>query len=398
MLLPAILLRADQLDKGTKWYQLKYDIPGLGETVIDTRPFAPFTQFLFLGDVVNDVLQYTNWQGMWTDLEEGASPEEAWSGRYEGKYTSKSMGVEAVNAFLSISQAAGTTLALMEQFTSIGERGIPSAGDMFDTFVRSVGSFLARFTIPAAQFKALSDLAETDESLARITDTSEGPMAPMAQLLANIPFVGAAVIPETYNQLTGLPLDAFMPQLRAGLGVTLQKWNRVAGEVADVGLPGQSAYIKKTGDYEIDRLVAFHYAYGIAQYADQLIFANEYYLGLDTPATKRDYLAAHVFPALKKFAIGTAMMDLGWAKMKEASEGPEQRRRRLRTQRLQDLAAEEGLSFEEGADATPEEPDERFQVPELEPEPEATPPPQASAAPPAFDRAFNAPRFEDVTG
>lgn len=359
MMVPALLLRAEQQDKGTKWYELRYDIPGLGDTVIDTRPLAPFTQYLFFADVINDMDAETDWAGVYEDLQAGVPMSEAVYGRYEGKYTAKSMGLQAMNAFLSMSQAAGTTLAVVEEFTALGERGIDPQRIGAAT-ITAIGNLLARFTIPFAQFKGATDFLSPEESNARITSTDQGGLAPLAQPLGNLPFIGAAVIPPTYNQLTGQPLDAYMPWLRASMGVTLRQWNRVAGEINDTGTAGASVYIRATHDPFLDRLVGFHYSQAVSQYADPLIFANEYYLSLDSPATRRDYLQSTVFPALKKYAIGQAMVDVGWKRMAEAREGGEQRRRRLRWERLNALAGEEGISFAEGAatgDAPAEEPD-----------------------------------------
>lgn len=409
MLVPAMLLRAEQEGKGTKWYELRYDIPGIGDKVIDTRPLAPFTQFLFFGDVLNDLQANTDWAGVWEDTEAGTNFLDAMYGRYEGKYTSKTLGQQMLNAFLSMSQAAGTTLAVLEQFTSIGDQGFPGLERLGHTTMEAIGSFLARFTIPFAQFKGLTDLVDPSESHARIAGPEAGMAAPLAQPLGNLPFIGAMVIPETYNQLTGQPLDAFMPELRASLGITLRQWNRVSGEINATGVPGSSVYIRATRDPFLDRLIGFHYSQAVSQFADPLIFANEYYLGLDSPATRRDYLQSSVFPMLKKYAIGQAMIDVGWQRLAEERETPEQRRRRLRTERLQGLAREEGVTFEEGgaSDASESEPgaDDPAEVlpgdaPAAGP---AGEPPRASLRGPefgedrrpAFDRAFSpAPEFE----
>lgn len=396
LLTPAILLRAEQQDKGTKWYELRYDIPGLGDTVIDTRPLAPFTQYLFFADVINDLDANTDWAGVHDDLAQGMQMSEAVYGRYEGKYTAKTLGQQALNAFLSMSQAAGTTLAVVEEFTALGERGLDTQR-LGAAVITSIGNLLARFTIPFAQFKGLTDLVSDDESNARITSTDQGITAPLAQPLGNLPFIGAATIPETYNQLTGQPLDAYLPGIRASLGVTMRQWNRVAGEINDTGVPGSAVYIRATHDPFLDRLIGYHYAQAVSQYADPLIFANEYYQTLDSPATKRDYLQSTVFPTLKKIAIGQAMIDVGWKRIAEQRESPEQRRRRLRWERLNGLAGEEGISFAEGdaSDAEPQEPDA------TEPEPDsqlAPPPPGTAGTAPQFQgasRGLSAPQFEE---
>jgi hypothetical protein len=264
-----------------------------------------------------------------------------------------------MQTFLSISQLAGTTLQLVNQLSSIAERGL-DVEEMGNTFLEIVGNRIALFTMPLAQFKSFSHLIDPAESFARITSGDEGWAAPMAQVLANIPFIGAAVIPETYSQLSGKPLDAFMPELRAGVGLTLRQWDRVRGEVIATGLPGTSTFIRSTHDHELDTLIASRYAAVIGQYADVAIFQNEAYLALDSPATRRDYLQRVVFPRFKKIAMGQVLAQVGWARLQEVQENPEQRRRRLRWERVNALAAEEGISFapeEEPDAAAPDEPE-----------------------------------------
>ena len=392
LLTPALLLRADQQEKGTRWYELRYNIPGMGDTVIDTRPFAPFTQYLFLADVMNDLSHNTDWAGVSEDLDNQVPMSEAIYGRYEGKYTNKTLGTQAMNAFISMSQAAGTTLAILQQFTSIGDKGFPSPGELADTTVAALGSLLARFTIPFAQLKGATDSMFETESNARITSTDQGWAAPLAQPVGNLPFLGAAAIPETYNQLTGQPLDAFRPDLRAGLGITLRQFDRVSGEINATGVPGSAVYIRSTHDVFLDRLIGYNYSSAVSQYADSLIFANEYYLGLDSPAARRDYLQSVAFPTLKKIALGNTMLDVGWARMQEAREGPEQRRRRLRVERLQGLAKQEGVDFSDEPEPAAE-PD-----PGSEPdgnEPSESTPPAPAGPPPSGQARYQAPAFED---
>lgn len=417
MLAPALLLRADQRDKGTKAMDLRYDIPGLGDTIIDTKPLFPVPQVLLVADIINDLDNETNWLGVKDDMRNGIPFTEALYARYEGKYTAATIGKELLNGFLSMSQKAGTSLAVIDELMALGERGVDTKR-LGNALVSAVGNLLARVTIPFAPFKQLVAGVVPEEAKARIaegveTDGLAGWTAPLMQYTANLPFVGSAIIPEKYNQLSGKPLATHMPWLRAMLGVTTRQWDRVVGEINMTGVPGDSVYLRATGDTELDRMVAEHYARAIAQHADTLIFANHYYNGRDehgvydeklqlSPALKRDYLQAHVFPKLKKLAIGEAMIDVGWKRVAEAKEGAEQRRRRLRTERLYGLATEEQISFEkpsgpelppalfDGLESAPGEVEE----PEPGAAPEFAPPsgqsPQASSGP-------TAPRFEDDT-
>lgn len=396
MLGPALLIRADQHDKGTKAHDLRYDLPGLGDTIIDTRAFAPLPQVLFVADVINDLDIETNWPGVWEDVEAGIPFTEALYARYEGKYTAATLGKELLNAFLSMSQKAGTSLAVIDEVMALGERGVDTKR-LGNAMVSAIGNLLARYTIPFAPLKQLAAGVVPEEGDVRIADIDAGWAAPLMQYTANLPFLGSKIIPEKYNQVSGQPLSAHMPWLRALLGITTRKWDRVAGEINATGVPGSAVYILATNDIFLDRLIAGHYARAISQHADSMIFANEYYQTLDSPATRRDYLQTYVFPNLKKIALGAAMIDVGWKRMKEEREGPEQRRRRLRTERLYGLAGEEGISFKENAEE-PEEPD----VPESEPDDSGTeaPPAAPGSVPPSpqSPQAYNdlrAPAFDE---
>ena len=406
MLPLAMMMRADQRDKGTPWY--KYKLPN-SEVQLDLRSMAPFVQYLFVADVLQDFHDYTDWAGVWEDLSlnkytydnigeaffNGGRYDGQYSAddmlvsaysllsagmhdileapssiyaRYEGKYTAASLGRELAQVAVSTSQIAGTTLSLVDAVLDITEQGLPSPKKVVNLMANTMGQMLARYFIPMGQFKSVSDLYDDRESMARIADTEEDySVTGMAQALGNIPFVGAAVIPETYNQLTGKPLDTYMPLLRSVGGVTAQQWNRVTGEIADIGLPGPSVYIRKTGDKYLDTLIGYHYARLVQQYVPTVLDSEEYQQR-DSPALRRDYLSPRL-AKLKKAAIAFAGMDAGADRIKVAREGSEAGRRKTREQRLWQLIQEEQLqdTTTDGLEAEEQLPD----LPEDEPEGEA---------------------------
>lgn len=411
MLPLAMMVRASQKDEGTPWYKVKVS----ENHAVDLRPFAPFVQYMFVADVLQDFYDNTDWGAVHNDLELGKY---SWDnigeaffthGRYEGthtadgvvkglmamvasglsdlvdlpgsvyqhyegKYTSQSLGKEIVNVSLSTSQLAGTTLSVVEALADIGTEGLPGTERGINLATNVVGQMLGRFTMPFAQFKGVSALYDDEERYARIADQGEEYSgAPLAQAFANLPFVGAAMIPETYNQLTGQPLASQYPLLRTLGGVTMSEWDQVSGEITKIGMPGQSVYIRKTGDIYVDKTVAYHYAKLVQEYIPQLL-ADPSYQKLDTPALRRDAMGK-VLPKLKKAAIGYTVMDMGAERLKSAQAGSETRRREARLARLQQLLEDEHLK-----DLAPEEPEEpeepempEAEEPEVESEPELPP-------------------------
>lgn len=409
MLPLAMMIRASQKDEGTPWYKVKVR-EGL---TADLRPFAPFVQYLFVADVLQDFYDNTDWGGVSEDLDLGKyswdnigeaffkggrydgahSADDIAKGMlslvaaplwdlveapgsvyqfYEGKYTAQSLGKEIMNVAASTSQLAGTPLSLVEAIADIGTEGLPGSARGVNLVANTIGQMLARFTMPFAQFKGLSALYDDEERYARIADQGEEmSLAPLGQFMGNLPFVGAETIPETYNQLTGQPLASQYPLLRSLGGVTLGSWDKVSGEITRIGMPGQSVYIRKTGDVYVDKLVGYHYAKLVQEYLPQVLEDPEYQK-LDSAALRRDALGK-VLPKLKKAAIAYTTMDVGVERIKSAQAGSETRRRQARVERLQQLLSDEGLR-----DLAPEEPEEpeEIEVPEPE-EPEEPPlPPQ----------------------
>lgn len=386
----AWMVRSLEGAEGTPWYVLKIDKPfgQPGEKVeLDFRPFAPFAQYLFAADLLKDVYEYTDWTGVWEDLETGDLNDiaDAIYQRYEGKYTAQTLGREIGNAFLSMSQVAGTTLALADMILEVPTQGVPSPQGYAQNALRVVGSFFARFTIPFAQVKAVTDLVDDDESKARIakqdkTQGLSGLAAPLMQPVGNLPFLGAILIPETVNQITGKPLDTYAPLMRALTGVTMRERTELQDVLTESGLPGASIYLRDTGDPFLDRLLGFHYSNILNRVLPQILDDPDWQR-LPTPALRRDYLQK-LLPRLKKAAIGQALEDSDPESLQSAREGREGRRRRLRMERLERLIDQEQLR-----DLAPVD---------EEPEPDAAPEPAPQTdpnAPPLLGQAWGGGRL-----
>ncbi len=393
MLGAAYLMRYTQ-DGDTPWYIVKVPKP-YGDPdehlELDFRPFAPFAQYLFVADSLKELVERVDWtgeNGWWADIEANgiSDPIEAMDriyDHYEGKYTKSSFGAELGQAFLSMSQAAGTTLALVDMFTDIPQQGIPDIAKIGETAARVMGTFAARFTIPFAQFKSVSDLVSDDESKARIAPWSKdeslltNTAMQLMQPVGNLPFLGAMLIPDTVNQITGKPLDTYAPLMRALTGITARERTSLQDTLTEAGVAPASIYLRDTGDPFLDRLLGFHYANTLGRALPQILEDPDF-ARLTTPAQRRDYLQA-VLPKLKASAIGEALEDTDPEQLQSARETREGRRRRLRMERLQKLIDQEGLR------PTETEPDAE---PPSEPEPVADEPPafegSAGAVPPAY--------------
>lgn len=372
----AYLLRSSPSAEGTPWYMLQTEKDEkTGKSIeLDFRSAAPFAQFMFVADVIKDVREHTDWAAVWEAAQAGEISPDTIYQFYEGKYTDESAMKEGLNAVLSMSQVAGTTLALADMILEGPTRGLnPTL--LAEAIFRTAGSFAARFTIPFVQIKGVTDLVDDDESKARIAemDTSswQGLFLPLLQPIGNLPVLGQA-IPPTVNQITGQDLDTYAPLLRAVSGITMRERTEIQNVLTEAGMPPSSIYLKESGDRFLDRLMAHHYAQALTKELPYILEEPDWQI-LDSPALRRDYLQKEL-PRIKQMALGEVLMDLSEEEVGQAREGREARRRRLRQERLEELMREQGL--------LPEPPPVEQQEPEP-PEAPEMPEISASGPPPA---------------
>ncbi len=343
----AMVVRSQPGAEGTRWYEYRIDREGKDPIIADFRPFAPFAQYLFVADVLNDFYRHTDWDAVHAALdteEEGmvASPLD-WSAAiwhaYEGKYTEAELGAQFAQAFLSISRAAGTTLTLTDLMT---QNGWPSLEDASRAVVGTIGQFLSRFTVPGQQISDVAGHFSEEEAKVRIPPkaTVEDWERPIAAPLGNVPGV-RQLIPERISQTTGKPVASEYPLLRALAGIGTAPRDFVTEEVRRVGVPGQTVFIKETGDYGLDRMIADQYSQ-ILQQELPAILEDPSYLELRTPARQRDYLQRYVFPSLKRAALAEARGLVGDAQFEGAMvQGEAKRRKDRQTRLLEELEAAE---------------------------------------------------------
>ena len=351
----AFVIRSQPGAQGTKWYEYRIDREGKDPITLDFRPFAPYAQYLYVADVMRDFEQHTDWDKVKADMAENAGPID-WSRsmwqHYTGKYTGEELGKQFAQAFLSMSRAAGTTLTITELMT---QNGWPSPQDAADAIIGTIGQFLSRFTVPLQQIKDVAGAFDPEEAKARITPraTLEEPYRPLADPLANVPYL-SGVIPERVSQTTGQPVATEYPLLRALAGIGTAPKDFVTQEVQRVGAAGQSVFIRETGDYPLDRIVAENYA-RILQRELPKILEAPLYTKLGTPADQRDYLQRWVFPSFKRAALGQARLQVGEPEYQGAMVRGEGARRKARQMDLIDrLTAELGPAPPADTGAEPE--------------------------------------------
>jgi hypothetical protein len=132
----AAVIRSQVGQEGTRWYEYRIDRgEGQDPEILDLRAYAPFAQYLYVADVMQDLSQHTNWTAAQEDAEELGWSAAIWE-NYEGKYTAEELGAEFGKALLSISRAAGTSLTLADLL-----RGRPSS---------TTSAVIGAWTVPVA--------------------------------------------------------------------------------------------------------------------------------------------------------------------------------------------------------------------------------------------------------
>lgn len=369
-------LRRSSMGEGTEWYELRlpFDLPlekeKEGETRLDLRAFAPFVQYLFVADVLNDVLEHTDWDGFRAELGEEFSPwtiappvalkqlGAAVANNYEGKYTKGKLGREFVNAFLSMSRAAGGTLTITDLLT----RREFSMDNVVDAIMGTFGYVAGRYTVP---FRPLGDIAGSvseEERIARIPQapTREDPFSPLWQpAVANIPYARRA-IPETISQTTGKPVATDRPLLRQATGAIVRDRDPILAEFLRVGV-GSAGYLKETGDKDFDNRAAKVYADNLIKYLPSVL-SQEWYQTLRSPYLQADVLTRYVLPNIRAVTYATLMSELGVETVRELRMSDAERKRTQRYRRhLRTLIEEDAPvqgTLREEAETPPEGPPE----------------------------------------
>lgn len=310
-----------------KWYEMPtgwlpermQDMMGVRGQAIDLRSYSPLINHFFMPDFLGDIAENTDWSEFNQDmLGNLASMREYISTHYHGKYTSQKFMKDSLEAYASVSPAAGSTRDLLDLITGHQDMGQEfSFDEVANTLLAMGGQFIGRFFSGLTPISDIVGQFDEEERKVRMPEQGGEGSSALGLLtgptLANIPFA-KRLIPEKIDALTGRPVEAVDPVARQFGGVTKRIRNRVQMELEATGLPYSAAVPRQTGDREFDNKVNATYAKLLEEYFPQVIEDETYQ---NAPMDiRRDLLAygrpglSGVFPRLKKLAMQEVLNSL----------------------------------------------------------------------------------------
>ena len=215
---------------GEKWYEIKIS----DKRVIDVRPFAPFSTYLFIAEALTNPKSLT--------------------------------GFDYLDAALSINRIAGTGLVIIDIVRS---RNTETTARMLKDFV---GNWAAGFTVPFRTIKDFLGQFSQEERIVR--QTRENIYGP---IIEPIPYLSRILPP--YQPITRAePLEREFPGLRQMTGLTIRTKTFFEKELDRLGIERYRIY-PRTGIRELDRLIAAEVG-AIAEKKGEQLEKNPYYQGL----------------------------------------------------------------------------------------------------------------------
>lgn len=255
---------------GEKWYELK----GEDGKTIDMRPYAPFSAYLFVGDVIK-----RNIDGTLYDLK-GGDIAEAVAG-----IGSEKTGLQLVDSVLG-------------EMRQDPELGAKKAEDFLG---KMAGEYAGTFFIPFQQIRDV--MAEFEPEEAKIRRTGEEPLGPVK---AKIPVAGRE-LPESFSFTNPQPRERIDPGFRQLTGVTQIAPKNAAEKEMDRLQVREFEIFKRTGDADVDRLIASKSAPLVNDVVSKLV-ENEKIYGRLTNSQKR-LILKNVLSEVNKEARQQAMAE-----------------------------------------------------------------------------------------
>jgi hypothetical protein len=225
---------------GEKWYELK----GEDGKTIDMRPYAPFSAYLFVGDVIK-----RNLDGTLYDLK-GADITEALAGIGSDK-----TGLQLVDGLLG-------------QLRQDPEFGAKKAEDFL---AKLGGEYAGTFFIPFQQVRDV--MAEFMPEEAKVRRVTEEPLT--GPITSKLPVAGRE-LPESFSYTNPQPRVRESPGLRQVTGVTQISPKNEAEKEMDRLQIKEFEIFKRTGDVDADRLVASKSASLINDVVSKFVSSPEY--------------------------------------------------------------------------------------------------------------------------
>lgn len=205
---------------GEKWYELK----GEDGKTIDMRPYAPFSAYLFVGDLIKRNIDGTLYNLKGTDITEALAG-----------IGSDKTGLQLVDGLL------GT-------MREDPEYGAKKASDYL---AKLGGEYAGTFFIPFQQIRDV--MAEFEPEEAKVRRVTEDPLA--GPVKAKLPSAGRE-LPESFSYTNPQPRVREAPALRQVTGVTQISPKNEAEKEMDRLQIKEFEIFKRTGNPEADRLIA----------------------------------------------------------------------------------------------------------------------------------------------
>lgn len=229
MLGGALAIRANDNLAGEKWYEIKF-----GDKTIDTRPFAPFSTYLFFAELMTrggDRISGSDW----------------------------------AQAAIGINRVAGTGLALIDL---IGQKvDAKNAQNIVNSIV---SSYVGGFTVPFITIKDIIGNFRLEERT--VKETKELPI--IGGAIGNIPGLNE-LLPTKYSMFEDKPLQREQSLLRQLTGLTLmakpfiqKELDRMGKDVGDL--------IPKTGNLEANRIISKQTGVILDKFNDKIEMSEKY--------------------------------------------------------------------------------------------------------------------------
>lgn len=314
----------------TQWYEFPLSfIPkgareaiGIGDDeIVDTRSYAPQVQQLFLPDVLADVHAHTDWSQFDSEKLKSEGPRylsEFMKVHYTGKYTGEKFTKDALEAYLTMTPASGSTRELLDIIEGKSQSGL-DFGAVQDSLLSMAGQYIGRYATPISPINDIMGQINPEDAKARIPaegtpETHSITHELLDPTLSRIP-VARRSIPEKTDALTGNPVASVDPAARQFLGITKRLTNRLQQEMNATGISYSQLVPRQTGDREFDNAVNRHFAQIANETLPQLLDDPTYQAA--TPEIKRDFLVngwrkhSAIFAKVKAGAVAAAIDELG---------------------------------------------------------------------------------------
>ena len=205
---------------GEKWYELK----GEDGKTIDMRPYAPFSAYLFVGDLIKRNIDGTLYSLKGTDITEALVG-----------IGSDKTGLQLVDGVLG-------------EMREDPEYGAKKASDYF---AKLGGEYAGTFFIPFQQIRDV--MAEFEPEEAKVRRVTEEPLS--GPVKAKLPGAGRE-LPESFSYTNPQPRVRESPALRQITGVTQISPKNEAEKEMDRLQIKEFEIFKRTGNPNADRLIA----------------------------------------------------------------------------------------------------------------------------------------------